>query len=112
VEYESYFSRPGHSTRLRKGVMNYSNSSKQRTCFPVNPWQMTFVFLSTHTLAVELMLRAAAAERIVFLETRDSIFLCTTAMRDEIYQVVSDHGNMEKKDAQNHKMNNKFQVWT
>jgi hypothetical protein len=26
-----------------------------RTCLPVNPWQMTFVFLSTHTLAVDDM---------------------------------------------------------
>ena len=29
------------------------------TCFPVNPWQMTRVFLSTHTFAVEDMLLTA-----------------------------------------------------
>lgn len=31
----------------------------QRTCLPVKPWQITRVFLSTHTLAVDDMERAA-----------------------------------------------------
>lgn len=30
----------------------------QRTVFPVNPWQMTRVFLSTQTFAEELIIRA------------------------------------------------------
>lgn len=29
----------------------------QRTVFPVNPWQITLVFLSTQTFAVELIIR-------------------------------------------------------
>jgi|AntRauTorckE5430_2_1112549.scaffolds.fasta_scaffold01343_7 hypothetical protein len=46
----------GNNLRLKKEIFE----PPTLTCFPVNPWQMTRVFLSTHTLAVEDMHLATA----------------------------------------------------
>jgi hypothetical protein len=52
-------------TRMQRWTSKYTQTrftkqtNKQPTCFPVNPWQMTRVFLSTQTLAVDDMDRVA-----------------------------------------------------
>lgn len=49
-------------------------SHRTRTCFPVNPWQITRVFLSTHTLAVDDIWRPPALEAAeTILEARELV---------------------------------------
>ncbi len=43
---------------MASGAPNIANHGAQLTCLPVKPWQMTFVFSSTHTLAVADIARA------------------------------------------------------
>ena len=64
-------------------------TSRSRTCFPVNPWQMTRVFLSTHTLAVDDMdLRPAAALALAAFEARRELmeFIITSL---EVYSMYA-----------------------
>jgi hypothetical protein len=48
-----------------------TNISNLITCFPVNPWQITLVFLSIQTLAVDDMYRVPAAEVSLVTSSRD-----------------------------------------
>ena len=50
-----------HNSLKPSQFLKHSNHSL-RTCFPVNPWQITRVFLSIQTLAVDDMDRTLGRE--------------------------------------------------
>ena len=67
-------------TTIAIGVSVLLSLHFRRTCFPVNPWQMTRVSLSIQTLALADMDRRLPAKVVVFLKT--------VAMRAEEFMVT------------------------
>jgi hypothetical protein len=64
------------------------------TCLPVNPWQMTRVFLSIHTLAVEDIQRAPVVARAWLKPAKTRRAEAAAAMIRCVF--LSDVPNMEQ----------------
>jgi hypothetical protein len=70
------------------------------TCLPVNPWQMTRVFLSIHTLAVEDIQRAPVVARAWLkpAKTRRAEAAAAMIKTDCLFERCAEHGAASRED--------------